>query len=140
VSAAQTILIVDDDDDFVAVSRAALESAGYEVLTAGDAASGLQTAIERRPGLIVLDLMMEETDSGVRLAHELRRDPGTRDTPIVILTAVRNATGFDFAPIAREDYEWIGADEWIEKPISPRDLVSLAARLLEGAIKEGEPS
>lgn len=140
MSAATTILIVDDDADFVAVSRAALESAGYDVLVAEDAPSGFRTAVERRPDLILLDLMMEETDSGVRLAHDLRRDPATRRTPIVILTAVRQATGFDFTSSGREDREWIAADEWIEKPIAPWDLVNLAARLLAAPTEEGDPS
>jgi CheY-like chemotaxis protein len=138
VSTPQTILIVDDDMDFAAVAGAALEAAGYRVVTAEDAERGLETAIAERPDVILLDLMMEETDSGVRLAHQLRRDATTQATPIVILTAVRQATGFDFTPTAREDYGWIGADAWIEKPIAPRDLVQLAARLLETPRKEGD--
>ena len=138
MSTPQTILIVDDDLDFTAVAGAALEAAGYRVVTAEDAERGFDTALAERPNLILLDLMMEETDSGVRLAHQLRRDPTTQAIPIVILTAVRKATGFDFAPTARDDYNWIGADAWIEKPIAPRDLVQLAARLLETPRKEGD--
>lgn len=138
MSAPKTILIVDDDLDFIAVAGAALEGAGYRVVTAEDAGRGFEMAIAERPDLILLDLMMEETDSGVRLAHQLRRDPITQDTPTVILTAVRKATGLDFAPTARQDYDWIGADAWIEKPIAPRELVQLAARLLETPCKEGD--
>ena len=137
MGAAQTILIVDDDVDFIATGRAALESAGYRVVAADDAESGFAAAMAERPGLILLDLMMEETDSGVRLAHQLRREPATKDIPIVILTGVRRATGFDFTPITREDYEWIGADAWVEKPVAPRALAGLAARVLEPRPDDG---
>ena len=129
MSAPPTILVVDDDIDFVAVVRAALEWAGYRVL-AEDAAAGLETARREQPGLILLDLMMEDTDSGVRLARELRRQPETEHIPIAILTAVRQVTGFGFTPTTPEDYEWIGADAWVEKPIASAELIKLAQRLL----------
>jgi CheY-like chemotaxis protein len=130
MSAPRTILVVDDDVDFVAIARASLEGAGYRVVAEEAAGAGLETARREQPELILLDLMMEETDSGVRLARELRREQETRDIPIAILTAVRQVRGFDFAPNTREDYDWIGADAWVEKPIAPAELVKLAERLL----------
>ena len=126
-----TILIVDDDPDLLSAAQAVLEGIGYRVLTEGTAEDGLTTARSERPGLIILDLMMEEADSGVRLAHQLRRDPDTQAIPVVIFTGVRRATGFDFAPVTREDHDWIGADAWVEKPIRPRELAELAQRLDE---------
>ena len=125
-----TILIVDDDPDFVAAARTILEGIGYRVVAAGVEDEGFAVARSERPGLILLDLMMEETDSGVRLAHRLRSDPDTRGIPIVILTGVRRATGFDFRPLTAEDYEWIAADAWLEKPVGPRQLADLARRML----------
>jgi CheY-like chemotaxis protein len=130
---AHTILIVDDDGDFVAAARAVLEGHGYRVVAAESTAAGFDAAKRERPSLILLDLMMEEADSGVRLAHQLRGDPLTEDVPIAILTSVRKVTGFGFTPTKAEDYEWISADAWVEKPVPPRQLAELAARLLPKA-------
>jgi CheY-like chemotaxis protein len=135
----RTILMVDDDVDLLAASSAALEAAGYRVVTAEDAESGFTAAASEQPALIVLDLMMEEADSGVRLARRLRREPATQAIPIVILTGVRKATGFDFQPMTQDDFAWIAADAWVEKPIAVRQLVGLVAGLLEaGRSQEGE--
>jgi len=131
--APQTILMVDDDVDVLATGSAAFEAAGYRVVTAENAESGFAAATTEKPALIVLDLMMEEADSGVQLARRLRREPATQGIPIVILTGVRKATGFDFTPASRDDFEWIGADAWIEKPVGARDLVGLVTGLLEAA-------
>jgi CheY-like chemotaxis protein len=133
-----TILIVDDDVDFAAAARAVLEGLGYRVVSAEAAEGGLEIARKEKPGLILLDLMMEEVDSGVRLAHQLRRDPDTSGIPIVILTGVRMATGFEFAPVTPQDYEWIRADAWVEKPVRPRQLAELAARLLPAIAAQRE--
>ena len=135
-----TVLIVDDDVDFAAAARAVLEGLGYRVVSAEAAETGLELARRERPGLILLDLMMEEVDSGVRLAHQLRRDPDTSGIPIVILTGVRQATGFEFAPVSPQDYEWIRADAWVEKPVRPRELAALASRLLPVTAAQGEKS
>jgi len=133
-----TILIVDDDVDFATVARTVLEGLGYRVVSAEAAEPGLEVARREKPGLILLDLMMEEMDSGVRLAHQLRRDPDTNQTPIVILTGVRKATGFEFAPVTPDDYEWIRADAWMEKPVRPRELAELATRLLPLPSEQGD--
>jgi CheY-like chemotaxis protein len=136
----RTILIVDDDVDWLAAAQAMLEAAGHRVLTAEDETSGMAAARAEHLDLIVLDLMMEETDSGVRLAHRLRASPETQHIPIIILTGVRAATGFEFCPETPADYAWIGADAWIEKPICAGELLALAAQFTEQRpVQGGEP-
>ena len=140
MSTRKTILIVDDDVDWLSAAQAILEAAGHRVLTAEDEASGMAAARSEHLDLIVLDLMMEETDSGVRLAHRLRASPETQHVPIVILTGVRAATGFEFSPETPADYAWIAADAWVEKPIRPGELLALAAQLIEQRpVQGGEP-
>lgn len=129
----KTVLIVDDDVDFLAIGAAVLEAAGYRVVSAEDVTSGLRLADSEHPDVILLDLMMEETDSGVQLEHQLRRRPATRKIPIALLTSVRDVTGLDFTPATHDDYAWIGAEAWVEKPIASGDLVALVSHLLGSA-------
>jgi CheY-like chemotaxis protein len=131
MSTQKTILIVDDDVDWLSAAEAILEAAGHRVLTAEDETSGMAIARSERLDLIVLDLMMEETDSGVRLAHRLRASPETQHTPIIILTSVRAVTGFEFSPETAADYAWIAAEAWIEKPVRPGELLALATQYTE---------
>ena len=127
----KTILLVDDDPDFTAVVEATLTAAGYRLLAAADEASGFELARAEGPDLALLDLMMEENDSGARLAHRLRRELPDWRAPIVILTAVRSATAFDFRPATADDFAWVGADAWVEKPITPQKLIALVSALLK---------
>jgi CheY-like chemotaxis protein len=138
MSTPKTILIADDDVDWLSAAQAILEAAGHRVLTAEDETSGMAAARSERLDLILLDLMMEETDSGVRLAHRLRASPATQHIPIIILTSVRAATGFEFSPETAADYAWIAADAWIEKPIPPAKLLALAAQFAEQPVQGGE--
>ncbi len=81
------ILIVDDEDDIREVAQVSLELVGnYEVLTAASGRDGLERARSGRPDAILLDVMMPDMDGPSTLA-ELRRDPATRDIPVVFLTA-----------------------------------------------------
>ncbi len=79
-------LIIDDDPQVHQLLEEELEKAGYEVLTAGDGAEGIELAAARRPAVIVLDLMMPQMN-GFEVATTLREDPATADIPIVVLTA-----------------------------------------------------
>ncbi len=123
-------LVVDDDLDVVVTVTAVLESAGYEVVSASSA----REAIALLPALgtvdlAVLDLMMEENDSGVQVAQELRRRPDTAQIPIVLLTAVAEKTGFRIGLETEEEREWLGVDAWLDKPVSPQRLLHVVERV-----------
>jgi two-component system, OmpR family, alkaline phosphatase synthesis response regulator PhoP len=115
----RTILVVDDEPKIVQVARDYLEHAGFAVLTAADGASAVETARRRHPDLVVLDIGMPGLD-GLDVTRELRRDS---TVPIVMLTArdgeVDKLVGLE-----------LGADDYLTKPFSPRELVARVRAVL----------
>jgi two-component system alkaline phosphatase synthesis response regulator PhoP len=109
----QRILVIEDDPDIVEICRDYLEAAGYAVATAQDGAKGLAAARGEKPDLIVLDLALPEMD-GLDVCRTLRRES---DVPIIMLTARVDETD---KLIGLE----LGADDYITKPFSPRELVA----------------
>jgi len=124
------VLVVDDDPDFLEQHRVMLEISGFEVVTAERSDEALDVANREVPDAFVLDLMMERTDSGARLARALRRDPRFRDAPIVMLTSVVQDMGFDFHLNPQEVLDWMRADAWFDKPAPTADLANTLRRLL----------
>jgi len=112
---AQTVLVVDDERDIVELVRHHLTQAGFRVLTAADGRQALELARRERPVLVVLDLMLPLL-SGTEVARKLKQDEKTRDIPILMLTArgeeLDRVVGFE-----------LGADDYVVKPFSPRELV-----------------
>jgi CheY-like chemotaxis protein len=126
-------LVVDDDLDVVVAVTAVLEAAGYAVLSASSAREAIALLPSLGPvDLAVLDLMMEESDSGVQVAQALRRRPETAQLPIVLLTAVAEKTGFRVAVETGEEREWLGVDAWLDKPVSPERLLQVVERMRHG--------
>jgi two-component system, OmpR family, alkaline phosphatase synthesis response regulator PhoP len=126
--ATRTILVVDDEPGIVTIARDYLDRAGFRVISAGDGVSALRLARSERPSLLVLDLMLPGMD-GLDVARALREDPATRALPIIMLTArVEEADRL----IGLE----LGADDYITKPFSPRELVARVRAVLRRA--EGE--
>jgi len=107
------ILVIEDDPDIVEICRDYLKAARYEVLTATDGLQGLTAARREKPDLVVLDLNLPEMD-GLDVCRHLRRES---DIPILMLTARVDETD---KLIGLE----IGADDYITKPFSPRELVA----------------
>jgi len=128
----RTILVIDDDIDLVEIIRLTLENEGFGVIDAQNGARGLELARERKPDLILLDVMMGEIDEGFQVAYELRKGDNTRDIPIIMLTAVADQTGYAFDP--EKDSDFLPVDEYLEKPVSPRRLVDLVRKHLPPTI------
>ncbi len=122
------ILIVDDDVDLVEALKVILESKGYEVITAHEGEKGYRLAMERRPDLIILDVMMKTMDQGFQVSYKLKHDPDLATIPILLLTSVGKESGFTFS---KEDEDFMVADDIAEKPIKPEDLLSRVERLLK---------
>src|SRR5437867_13325416 len=110
------ILVVDDEPDAVELVEFNLKSAGYEVVTAADGSEALKKARAHSPDVIVLDLMLPEVD-GLEVCKILRRDPATSAIPIIMLTAKA-------AEVDRVLGLELGADDYVTKPFSPRELVA----------------
>jgi CheY-like chemotaxis protein len=114
------VLIVDDDPDLVETVSMMLENKGYEVGKAYDGVEGKEAIKQRRPDLLVLDVMMPRKD-GYKLCAELKADSATRDIPIILLTAVGEAvptTSYTHAQGMSTE-----AEEYIPKPVDSKTLV-----------------
>ncbi len=116
------ILLVDDEPDALEVLGFKLRQAGYNALLAKDGARAIALARDERPALIILDLMLPEVD-GLEVCKILRRDPNTASIPIIMLTA--RAAEMDRV-LGLE----LGADDYVTKPFSPRELLLRIKKLL----------
>ncbi|MFC2135978.1 response regulator transcription factor, partial [Bacteroidota bacterium] len=105
-------------------SSLVLKSKGYEVLTAANPEDGYKIITEKNPDLVILDVMMNEPDDGFFLAQKLRRDKIT--TPILMYTSVSKTVGFEYGA-----GEMVPVDEFVEKPISPDELIEKVEKLLK---------
>jgi two-component system alkaline phosphatase synthesis response regulator PhoP len=125
--AGEKILVVDDDDDILLIVQTILGGAGYSAHTARNGREGVETALELRPDLILLDVMMPEL-SGWEVCTTLKSAPETRQIPIAMLTVkseIRDLiTGMQ-----------VGADDYITKPFSPRELVAR----MKAVLRRSEP-
>lgn len=118
-----SILVVEDDADVATVLEYNLRSVGYVPLVAPNGAQGLRYARETKPDLILLDLMLPD-QSGTELCRELKTDAATREIPIIIVSAkdeeIDRVVGFE-----------LGADDYVTKPFSTRELLLRIKRSLE---------
>ena len=118
------ILIVDDDPDMVEASRIVLTRDGHSVLSAPNFDDGLRAVEESKPDLLILDVMMEEPDDGLRFARQVRRIGN--QLPILMLTSVNRAMGLQIG----KDAEMVPVDEFVEKPVDPATLSGKVSALL----------
>ena len=110
-----TILIVDDDEDYLFQTCARLRADGFTVLEANGEAAGLE-AVERGGfDVAIFDLMMEHMDSGFILCYRTKRlRPGV---PVLLVTGVAGETGIEFDAATREERSWVKADVLLPKPV-----------------------
>ena len=111
----QCILVVDDEPDVLQLVSSNLKSAGFDVIKAGDGVSALAQARDTLPSLIVLDLMLPEM-SGLEVCRVLKKEPSTNQIPIIMLTGKAEVAD---RIVGLE----LGADDYLTKPFSPRELV-----------------
>ncbi len=111
----KSILIIEDEKDIVDLITYHFKQSGYSVVSAPDGSSGLEQAKKEKPDLIILDLMLPEMD-GKDVCRALKSNPVTKSIPILMLTAkaeeMDRVIGFE-----------LGADDYVTKPFSPRELV-----------------
>jgi len=134
----ELVMVIEDEKEIRDLVRYNLERSGYHVATAGDGEQGLQRLFESRPDALVLDLMLPGR-SGMEVLREVRAEPATRELPVLVLSArsaeMDKLEGFEH-----------GADDYLTKPFSPRELVARVKALLrrthpgrdEGVIELGE--
>ena len=120
-----TVLIVDDEQDIGALLGYVFSKEGFRTLSVHDGSRAIETARRERPDLIILDVMLPQV-SGIDVLKQLRADPATRPIPIILLTARKSeedrVSGFE-----------LGADDYVTKPFSPRELLLRAQAVLRRA-------
>jgi two-component system, OmpR family, response regulator len=125
----KTILVVDDDIDYLYQQKIQLEAAGYNVLTAEGMVGAEEILQDTLPDLAVVDLMMEELDGGFTLCHRIKKkDPAI---PIIMVTAVASETGMEFDTATEEERSWLKADALLDKPVLFEQLNREIKRLLK---------
>jgi len=125
------VLVVDDDKDYVESTAAILESGGYEVLKAYSGREGTELAHSRKPGLILLDIMMEEKTTGYDVLRKIREHAELATVPVIIISSLyHEGPNFQLDPSAGV----VPADLFLAKPIDPPHLLAETARLM------GKPS
>ncbi|KAF1083422.1 MAG: hypothetical protein GQF41_0200 [Candidatus Rifleibacterium amylolyticum] len=125
----RTILLVDDDHDFRTQQKVMLEAHNYKVIEAENATAAIEVLNHQTPDLAVVDLMMEEHDSGFTLCHNLKKR--LPEMPIIMVTGVAAETGLAFNVKTREEHRWIKADALLEKPVRAEQLHQEIKRLLK---------
>ena len=120
------ILVVDDDPDFVEVTRIVLQERGYKVLTAGNGTEALALARQERPSLILMDVMMSSVLEGVSVTDQLDHDAELRRIPVIMVSSIASTPHAELFPTDQA----LAIDDWISKPVSPEYLLQRVERLL----------
>jgi len=125
---AKKIYIIDDDQDIVEATKIVLEASGYEVAAAYTIEDGKKLFEAENPDLALLDVMFpEQQDAGFEFCRDLRISEKTKDVPIVMFTAVNRKFPFHF----ETDENFLPANEFLNKPVEPKDLLEKIAGLLK---------
>ena len=124
-----TILVIDREERLPR-QQALLEQAGFTVLCATSAAAGLKLARARKPDLVLAEVMLEKPDAGFVLGYQLKTDPALATIPLVLLSSVFQHTGVIFDLNSPEARQWIKADAYLERPITPEHLIARLRGLL----------
>ena len=132
------IIVVDDNHDLLFTMETFLSRNGFEVLTADDGRKGLDLIKEVHPDLVLLDIMMETTYSGLDVCKGVRSDPNLKDIPIIGISGIGDEMGIQIDKWGDDDY--FSVDEFFEKPVDRAKLLErIKIRLKKGVIKRGRP-
>jgi two-component system, OmpR family, response regulator len=131
----KTVLLVDDDVDFLAANRLAFEAAGFTVHVAHNSTAAVEIANRVCPDAAILDVVMDRPDEGFALARKFRQDERTRSMKLVLLSSVneinrRKGLAYRFSDQDRDE-QWLPVDKVLEKPVKPKRLISIVEKLVE---------
>lgn len=123
------ILLIDDDVDFLSSTRDVLESKNYNVFTANEGDEGLKKARELKPDLIILDVIMP-AKNGIAVCDQIKKDPQLGKIPVIMLTSLGQRMAD--TNISRADAMTLEAEDYVEKPVKPTELLKRVSRFLPG--------
>lgn len=118
------ILVVDDDPDFVEITRLTLEGAGHQVVTARDGNEALETARRETPQIMLLDVMMSTVLDGLHVSHKLRNEPTLQQMKVIMVTSIMDTKHAGFFPTD----EYLPIDGWLAKPVGGEELLKTVAQ------------
>jgi len=113
------ILVVDDDRDYIKITRMILQSGGYDVITAASGEEGLNVMRREKPNLVILDVMMAYILEGLDVRRQMAADPDLKDIPVIMSTSL---TGERVQRNLPSD-EYVPDSAWLHKPIDPDKLL-----------------
>jgi len=120
------ILVVDDDPDFVEITRTVLEKEGFEVISAPNGSQGLARARREHPDLVILDVMMSSVLDGVNASQVMRDDPELNPIPLIMASSIAQSEHADQFPTD----EYMHVDAWLAKPVQPQELLKQVNKLI----------
>jgi len=123
------IMIIDDDPDYLSQMVIMIQKFGFDVVTADSQKEGEELLEHVKPDLAIVDLMMENRDSGFILSYKLKKK--YPETPVILASAVTAETGMSFNIETQDDKRWIKADKFLEKGIRPDQLEREINKLLK---------
>jgi len=122
------ILLVDDDPDFVSITRTVLQSQNHEVKIAVNGQQALTAMRAEKPDVVLLDIMMSYVLDGVDVTHEMAADPTLEDIPVIMVTSLASTPDADIFPTD----EHVEVEGWLSKPIKPNELLAEVDRVTKG--------
>lgn len=126
MTACKRIVVIDDDPDFCEYTRIILEAASYDILTASNAADGLELARRTLPDLIITDVMMSYTLEGTSVTRQIRNDPTMNHIPVLVITAIARTPTEDLFPPGAQP----APEGFLTKPVQPGALLAAVERCL----------
>ena len=124
---AATVLVVDDDPDFVEIMRTILEANDYRVVTAANGEQALAQVKTHHPDLMLLDIMMSTVLDGLYVSEQLAQDPTAKDMPVIMVSSIAETPYAGVFPMDQQPH----MDAWLSKPVDPKVLLNKVGKLLQ---------
>ena len=121
------ILVVDDDPDFIEITRIILEKNGYDVESAANGDEAIEKMKSYVPDLVLLDIMMSQPLDGVEVARKMLDDNSLKKVPIIVVSSITDSPHLAKFPTN----EYLPIDDWISKPAQPDDLLKKVKKYLD---------
>jgi CheY-like chemotaxis protein len=128
-----TVVVVDDNTDYLFTMETFLKRNGFEVKTAEEGQKGLALIRRERPDVVLVDVMMETLFSGFELCKQLRMDDYLKDIPIIGISGMADELGIDYKQWP--DYAYFKPDEFLDKPVDKQKLLQLIPTTIQKAAK-----